>query len=94
MSFVEHLLVDIFIFVLGMSTLISVTRLASKLIERRKMPGGELRAIEERLARIEQTTDSTAIEVERVSEGLRFNTKLLAERAGAQVPPPPPSLPS
>jgi hypothetical protein len=37
-------------------------------------------ATEERLARIEQAVDSIAIEVERISEGQRFTTKLLAER--------------
>lgn len=40
-------------------------------------------AQEERLARIEQAVESIAIEVERISEGQRFTTKLLAERAQA-----------
>jgi hypothetical protein len=31
---------------------------------------------------MEQAIDSIAIEVERISEGQRFTTKLLAERAG------------
>ena len=35
-----------------------------------------------RLERIEQAVDAVAIEVERISEGQRFTTKLLAERAG------------
>ena len=33
-----------------------------------------------RLERMEQSLDSIAIEVERISEGQRFTTKLLAER--------------
>ena len=33
-----------------------------------------------RLERMEQAVDSIAIEVERISEGQRFTTKLLAER--------------
>ena len=33
-----------------------------------------------RLERMEQAIDSIAIEVERISEGQRFTTKLLAER--------------
>ena len=36
-----------------------------------------------RLERMEQAIDSIAIEVERISEGQRFTTKLLAERAKA-----------
>ena len=42
-----------------------------------------------RLERIEQSIDSIAIEVERISEGQRFTTKLLTERASGQ-----PALPS
>jgi hypothetical protein len=40
-----------------------------------------------RLQRMEQAIDSIAVEVERISEGQRFTTKLLAER----VPAPPSS---
>ena len=39
--------------------------------------------LRERLARIEQGMDSIAIEVERISEGQRFTTRLFAERAGS-----------
>jgi len=38
-----------------------------------------------RLERMEQAIDSIAVEVERISEGQRFTTKLLAERSGAPV---------
>ncbi len=43
-----------------------------------------------RLERMEQAIDSIAVEVERISEGQRFTTKLLAERT---VPPASPALP-
>lgn len=36
-----------------------------------------------RLERMEHAIDSIAVEVERISEGQRFTTKLLAERHGA-----------
>ena len=36
-----------------------------------------------RLERIEAAVESIALEVERISEGQRFTTKLLSERAGA-----------
>jgi hypothetical protein len=42
-----------------------------------------------RIERIEQAVDSIAIEMERVSEGQRFVTKLLSDRA----PPLPEQLP-
>jgi hypothetical protein len=43
-----------------------------------------------RLERMEQAIDSIAIEIERISEGQRFTTKLLADRvppASASAPP-------
>jgi len=39
-----------------------------------------------RLERIEQAVDAVAIEVERISEGQRFTTKLLSEGRGGEVP--------
>jgi hypothetical protein len=40
-----------------------------------------------RLETLQNSIDATAIEVERLGEGLRFTTKLLAERNGAWDPP-------
>ena len=37
-----------------------------------------------RLERIEQALDAIAVEVERISEGQRFTTKLLADRAAVR----------
>lgn len=51
-----------------------------------------LGAIDARLARLEQVVESIAIEIERVSEGQRFVTKVLANRPpqlpGAMPAPP------
>ncbi|WP_353269160.1 hypothetical protein [Gemmatimonas sp.] len=41
--------------------------------------------VEQRLAAIEQAIESVAVEVERISEGQRFTTKLLADRAPAEL---------
>jgi hypothetical protein len=60
-------------------TVISVVR---TLVNRRpphSVGAPELRAIEERLDRIEQAIDSIAVETERISEGQRFTTRLLSE---------------
>jgi hypothetical protein len=43
----------------------------------------DLVALDDRLERIEHAIDAMAVEVERISEGQRFTTKLLAERAPA-----------
>ena len=50
--------------------------------------GGQARIpsdVSARLERMEQAIDSIAVEVERISEGQRFTTKLLSERSGAPV---------
>ena len=55
----------------------------------RRKPATNPEAIErisQRLARIEQAVDTIAIEVERVSEGQRFTSRLLADREDAVVP--------
>lgn len=41
--------------------------------------------IDERLSRIENAIEAMSIEVERISEGQRFVTRLLAERDDAKV---------
>ena len=41
--------------------------------------------IEQRLAAIEQAIETVAVEVERISEGQRFTTKLLSDRAPAEM---------
>jgi hypothetical protein len=45
-----------------------------------------------RLARIEQSVDAIALEVERISEGQRFTTKLLSENSRAYQKPAPRQL--
>jgi hypothetical protein len=43
-----------------------------------------------RLERMEQAIDAIAVEVERISEGQRFTTKLLSERQAPETLPSPP----
>jgi hypothetical protein len=52
--------------------------------ERRALP--RVDELAPRLERIEQTVESTALEVERISEANRFLSKLLADRAGVPNP--------
>jgi hypothetical protein len=57
---------------------------------RRRTPaiaaGDGMKSIEARLSEMQQSLDAVAIEVERISEGQRFATKLLAERDGTAAP--------
>jgi hypothetical protein len=42
--------------------------------------------LQERLDRIESAVESTAVEVERISEANRFMARLLADRSGVALP--------
>jgi hypothetical protein len=80
---------ELMVFVGLMATLGSITKIILTLINRRRpLTGPAVPALEEisqRLGRMEQAIDATAVEVERISEAQRFTTKLLVER-GHQAP--------
>jgi hypothetical protein len=81
----EPILICFILFVLSPLAL-SISRLIWKRGSRVAMTAPALPAESgERLERIEQAMDAIAIEVERVSEGQRFVTRLLSERAGAAL---------
>ena len=56
--------------------------------ERHRAPELSSGLIEQRLGRIEHAVDAIAIEMERVSEGQRFTTNLLAGRLAERMPAP------
>jgi hypothetical protein len=63
---------------------IAVTALVTRAFARRLEHQAKIKMAPEvssRLERIEQAVDAIAIEVERISEGQRFTTKLLTERS-------------
>jgi hypothetical protein len=75
---------------IGVSGVVAMTLIVSWFRYRahRQVPGVPVRdpAQEQRLARIESAVEAIAIEVERISEGQRFTTKLLSERQGGYAP--------
>jgi hypothetical protein len=70
--------------VIGVTISISMVAVAiAKMVSarrRKEMPESSVARLEERLERMEMAIDAMATEVERVAEGQRFTTKLLAER--------------
>jgi hypothetical protein len=71
--------------VIGGTILISMVAMAvAQVLGRRRQPSLEdetAARIEARLARMEQAIDAMAVEVERVSEGQRFTSRLIAGQA-------------
>ena len=87
----QALIEQAFVFVGLMATLTCVTKVILAIVHRRRAGGTDANAaslaeIAQRLARLEQAVDTTAIEIERISEGQRFTTKVLAERASQPLP--------
>jgi hypothetical protein len=80
----HELIEELMLFTGLMATLGCVTKIILTIINRRRAAtAATLPALEEiaqRLGRMEQALDATAVEVERISEAQRFTTKLLVER--------------
>ena len=51
----------------------------------RRSTNRQLPPNDERMARLEQAVDVIAVEVERISEGQRFTTRLLTERSQREI---------
>ena len=70
--------------IIGITISVSMIAMAATKIwasrRRAQLPDSSVARLEARLERMEQAIDAIATEVERVSEGQRFTSRLLAER--------------
>jgi hypothetical protein len=89
------ILVPIAFFVCAAVTAIGVplARAFARRMDRDGIQPGASHDVTSRLERMEQALDSIAIEVERISEGQRFTTKLLSERVSPAANETPGQLP-
>jgi hypothetical protein len=76
--------------ILGGVGIVSVLTWAHVQKERLQRSGEpeNVQGLHDRLARIENAIEAMAVEVERISEGQRFTTRLLSERSGDRPPDP------
>jgi hypothetical protein len=86
----HELIEELMVFIGLMALLGSLTKIILAMVNRRKAIPKDgahvaLDDVAQRLGRIEQAVDATAVEVERISEAQRFTTKLLVEK-GHQAP--------
>ena len=79
----RHLVIPLagMIMIVTMSLGIPLVRAWTKRWERDGLAPREPSDVSQRLERIEQAIEAMSIEVERISEGQRFTTKLLSSRA-------------
>ena len=69
--------------------IVGVVAIVALILRARSRPAignADLAKLNERLARMEQAIDAMAVETERISEGQRFTTKLLSEKAKEPAP--------
>lgn len=81
-QFFENALIAVVVIAIGMP----LVKVLGRLIERRTAPTHVPPEVMQRLAGIEQAVDAVAVEVERISEGQRFTTRLLSERTQPPAP--------
>ena len=67
-----------------------IARALARAMDRKALAPATPPEVLERLERMEQSIDAIAVEVERISEGQRFTTKLLSDRADAEPAKLPP----
>jgi hypothetical protein len=84
----------LFICIAATVIMVPVARAFARRMERTPLQPSMPPDVVARLERMEQAIDSIAIEVERISEGQRFTTKLLSERADRGLPSSGPANPS
>ena len=63
-----------------------IARAIARKMDREALPPNVPLELRGRLERMEQAIDSIAVEVERISEGQRFTTKLLSDRQQSLPP--------
>jgi hypothetical protein len=88
MGGVSPFIVPVVLFICIAATVIGVpiARAFARRVERAPQQPSLPPDVVARLERMEQAIDSIAIEVERISEGQRFTTKLLSERPERGLP--------
>lgn len=93
MNFDSHILEDILsfaAFVVGIGCVTGIITTWLKYRAKRVISGdvsARLGEIADRMAKLDNAVDSMAVEVERISEGQRFVTKVLAERGATPALP-------
>jgi hypothetical protein len=88
----EPVFLDALLIVMGTVAFLASLSFLRRFLESRgqRRQQTDLDGLQERLARIESAVESTALEVERISESNRFVAKLLADRTGAAIVASPP----
>ncbi len=81
-----HISVAFFIMVAAIIIGLPLARAFARRMDRRSAPNQISPEIANQLTQLNQAVDAIALEVERISEGQRYTTRLLSEQRDAQLP--------
>jgi hypothetical protein len=87
-SRVEHIAIEFFVMIVAIFFVVPIARAFARRIDKKPMPAPLDKPLSEQLQRIENSVDSMAIEIERISEAQRYMARLQSDRSASPSLPP------
>jgi hypothetical protein len=84
---VEHIAIEFFVMVVAIFFVVPIARAFARRIDKKPVVSPLDQGLAEQLKRIENSVDSMAIEVERISEAQRYMVRLQSDRPGSAALP-------
>lgn len=85
---VEHIAIEFFVMIVAIFFVVPIARAFARRIDKKPVATPLDRSVGEQLQRIENSVDSMAIEIERISEAQRYMARLQSDRAASPALPP------
>lgn len=85
---VEHIAIEFFVMIVAIFFVVPIARAFARRIDKKPMPAPLDKPLSEQLQRIENSVDSMAIEIERISEAQRYMVRLQSDRTASPALPP------
>ncbi|HEY7895119.1 MAG TPA: hypothetical protein VIC24_09490 [Gemmatimonadaceae bacterium] len=85
---VEHIAVEFFVAIVAIFFVLPIARAFARRIDKKPVATPLDRSLGEQLQRIENSVDSMAIEIERISEAQRYMARLQSDRSASPALPP------
>jgi len=84
---IEHVAIGFFVMVAALFFIVPIARAFARRIDKKPVPAPLDQGLAEQLARIENSVDSMAIEIERISEAQRYMVRLQSDRGAPAALP-------
>ena len=86
-STVEHVAIGFFVMIAALFFIVPIARAFARRIDKKPVPAPLDQGLAEQLKRIENSVDSMAIEIERISEAQRYMVRLQSDRGAPAALP-------